>query len=82
MRAGLLCSGLAVILDDAGYISFDVEEAELLFQYVALRYETKSTIITTNLHLFRMDKDIPRQSANNGSTGQNHTQCYHIEHEW
>ncbi len=27
MRAGLLCSGLAVILDDVGYISFDVEEA-------------------------------------------------------
>ena len=32
-----------------GYISFDVEGAQLLFEYIAMRYETKSTIITTNL---------------------------------
>lgn len=38
-----------VILDELGYISFDEEGAELLFQFLALRYEQKSTIITTNL---------------------------------
>ncbi len=38
-----------VILDEMGYISFDVEGAELLFEYIAMRYETRSTIITTNL---------------------------------
>ena len=38
-----------VILDEVGYISFDVEGAQLLFEYIAMRYETKSTIITTNL---------------------------------
>lgn len=38
-----------VILDEVGYISFDVEGAELLFEYIAMRYETRSTIITTNL---------------------------------
>ena len=38
-----------VIIDELGYISFDAEGAELLFQFLALRYENKSTIITTNL---------------------------------
>ncbi|MEI6243035.1 MAG: IS21-like element helper ATPase IstB [Chlamydiota bacterium] len=39
-----------LILDELGYISFDKEGAELLFSYLAMRYETKSTIITTNLN--------------------------------
>jgi len=38
-----------VIIDELGYVSFDAEGAELLFQFLALRYENKSTIITTNL---------------------------------
>lgn len=38
-----------VVLDELGYISFDLEGAGLLFQYIALRYEVKSTIITSNL---------------------------------
>jgi len=42
-----------VIVDELGYISFDVEGAELLFQYLALRYEQKSTMITTNLPFSR-----------------------------
>ena len=38
-----------LILDELGYITFDVEGAELLFHLLATRYETLSTIITTNL---------------------------------
>ncbi|MDM7917870.1 MAG: IS21-like element helper ATPase IstB [Methanosarcina sp.] len=38
-----------VILDELGYLSFDLEGAELLFEYLALRYEQKSTVITSNL---------------------------------
>lgn len=38
-----------MILDELGYITFDVEGAELLFQMLAARYETASTVITTNL---------------------------------
>jgi len=38
-----------LILDELGYISFDVQGAELLFHLLATRYETLSTIITTNL---------------------------------
>jgi len=38
-----------VIIDELGYLSFDLEGTELLFEYLALRYEQRSTIITSNL---------------------------------
>lgn len=38
-----------VICDEFGYISFDKEGAELLFNHLSLRASIKSTIITTNL---------------------------------
>jgi DNA replication protein DnaC len=38
-----------LILDELGYITFDLEGAELLFQILAARYEISSTVITTNL---------------------------------
>jgi DNA replication protein DnaC len=38
-----------LILDELGYITFDLEGAELLFQILAARYEIHSTVITTNL---------------------------------
>lgn len=42
-----------VILDELGYISFDKEGAELLFNFISARSEVKSTIITTNLSFDR-----------------------------
>ncbi|MFA5817042.1 MAG: ATP-binding protein [Bacteroidales bacterium] len=41
------------ICDEFGYISYDKEGAELLFNYLSLRAGSKSTIITTNLSLDR-----------------------------
>ena len=38
-----------VICDEFGYVSFDKEGAELLFNHLSLRIGRKSTIITTNL---------------------------------
>ena len=38
-----------LILDEFGYVTFDLAGAELLFQLLATRYETMSTIITSNL---------------------------------
>ena len=38
-----------LILDELGYVTFDLTGAELLFQLLATRYETMSTIITSNL---------------------------------
>ena len=38
-----------LVLDELGYISFDLAGSELLFQLLAYRYETASTLITSNL---------------------------------
>ena len=42
-----------VICDELGYISFDKEGAEMLFNHLSLRAGRKSTIITTNLSFER-----------------------------
>lgn len=38
-----------VILDELGYIAFDKQGSELLFNLLSMRNETKSIVITTNL---------------------------------
>ena len=45
-----------IILDELGYISFDKEGGELLFELISLRAERKSIIITTNLSFDRWDE--------------------------
>jgi DNA replication protein DnaC len=39
-----------LVVDEVGYLSYDARNADLLFQVVSRRYETKSLILTTNLH--------------------------------
>jgi DNA replication protein DnaC len=38
-----------LILDEMGYVTVDLPGAELLFQVLASRHETSSTIVTSNL---------------------------------
>ena len=38
-----------LLIDELGYLSFDAAGASLLFQIFAARYETKSTLVTSNL---------------------------------
>lgn len=45
-----------VICDEFGYVSFDKEGSELLFNHLSLRAGRKSTIITTNLGFERWDE--------------------------
>lgn len=45
-----------VILDELGYIGFDKEGSELMFNLLSMRNETKSIIITTNLSFNRWDE--------------------------
>jgi len=45
-----------VILDELGYIGFDKEGSELLFNLLSMRNETKSIIITTNLAFNRWEE--------------------------
>ena len=47
-----------VICDEMGYVSFDKEGAELLFNMVSLRTGTRATIITTNLPFTRWEEII------------------------
>lgn len=47
-----------VICDEMGYVSFDKEGAELLFNQISLRSGFRSTIITTNLPFTRWDEII------------------------
>ena len=45
-----------VICDEFGYVSFDKQGSELLFNHLSLRTGRKSTIITTNLGFERWDE--------------------------
>jgi len=45
-----------VIIDELGYISFDKEGAQLFFNLLSARSETKSLIITSNLAFERWDE--------------------------
>lgn len=40
-----------LIIDEIGYLNLDSEDANLFFQLITLRYEKKSTVITTNKSL-------------------------------
>ncbi len=37
-----------LVIDEIGYLSYSNRHADLLFELVSRRYETKSTIVTTN----------------------------------
>jgi len=45
-----------VICDEFGYITFDKEGSELLFNHLSLRAGRKATIITTNLGFERWEE--------------------------
>jgi DNA replication protein DnaC len=47
------------ILDELGYITFDLSGDELLFQLLASRYETSSTMVTSNLMFSEWVRNIP-----------------------
>ena len=47
-----------VICDEFGYVSFDKEGSELLFNHLSLRAGRKSTIITTNQRMKPLIKKV------------------------
>jgi DNA replication protein DnaC len=46
----------AVIIDDIGYVQQQQEEMEVLFTFLADRYERRSVLITSNLVFSQWDK--------------------------
>ena len=53
---GVLDGFDAVILDDIGYVQQSREEMEVLFTFLAERYERKSVLITSNLVFSEWDR--------------------------
>jgi DNA replication protein DnaC len=45
-----------LIIDEIGYLPIDREDAKLFFQLIDLRYEKKSTILTTNVSFKQWDE--------------------------
>lgn len=44
-----------LIIDEMGYLPIDKEDSKLFFQLIDLRYEKKSTILTTNINFSNWD---------------------------
>lgn len=45
-----------LIIDEIGYLPIDEEDAKLFFQIIDMRYEKRSTILTTNINFKDWDK--------------------------
>ena len=45
-----------LIIDEIGYLPVDKEDSNLFFQLIDMRYEKKSTILTTNINFGDWDK--------------------------
>lgn len=54
-----------LIIDEIGYLNLDNEDANLFFQLVTLRYEKKSTVITTNKSLSKWNEIFGNQVITN-----------------
>ncbi len=50
------CKYKVLIIDEIGYLPIDEEDAKLFFQLIDKRYETKSTIFTTNINFNNWDE--------------------------
>jgi DNA replication protein DnaC len=51
-------SGNLLIIDEVGYLNYDVSASSLLFQVIGNRYEKASTLYTTNLEFARWGQFI------------------------
>lgn len=52
-----------LIIDELGYVKFNAQQANLLFQLINKRYETGSTIITTNLSFLKWQEVLNNDEA-------------------
>jgi DNA replication protein DnaC len=52
-----------LIIDELGYLPVNKEQANLLFQVIAKRYENQSTLITSNLNFGQWDQTLGNDST-------------------
>ena len=55
-----------IIVDEVGYIPFDQDAANLFFQLVASRYEQASIMVTSNLPVRTLGRDLLRRRRRRG----------------
>ena len=61
-----------VVLDELGYVPFDMLGADLLFSFITKIYERLSLIVTTNLPFARWSEVLPRRG---GSRRRDRSHC-------
>ncbi len=57
------CAPRALAIDEVGYLSYDHRHADLLFEVVTRRYGVRSTLITTNQTLCRVERGLLPNAA-------------------
>lgn len=57
-RLKQFCKYKLLIIDELGFLPISKKDANLLFQLVAMRYESKSTIITTNVEFSKWGETL------------------------
>lgn len=50
------CKYKLLIIDELGYLPIEKEDSKLFFQLIDMRYEKKSTILTTNINFNNWDE--------------------------
>lgn len=70
-----------LVLDEIGYLSYDNRNADLLFQIVSRRYESKSLVITTNLEFKKWPTIFPNAACTTALIDRivHHSLIVHIE---
>ena len=49
------CKYKLLIIDELGYLPIESEDSKMFFQLIDMRYEKKSTILTTNINFNNWD---------------------------
>ena len=62
-RLRAVCRPQVLAIDEVGYLSYDSDHADLLFEVINRRQETKSTIITTNRPFAEWGEVFPNASC-------------------
>ena len=70
-----------LIIDELGFVPLSRTGAELLFEVFSQRYERGSILVTTNLPVRRVDRDVRLREADRRSAGQAHTPRPHHRDE-
>ena len=66
-----------IILDDIGYVRKTDSETQVLFEFIAHRYESGSLIITSNQPFSEWGCHLPGQCDDRGGDRPTHSSCHH-----